>query len=361
MKNIIFIGGARDYHAIDWYRTIKELCDTKRVVFITDLISSEGFEKLVGEDDDIIELFNIDRFLLPNQSKYGNIWRNFVKLFFFPLQAWRLRAIAKNNPDSVFHAHTMFYMFLCWIARIRYIGTTQGSEILVRTERSRLYRYFAIKSILGADHIIIDSANMQNRIFQLCGKESTIIQNGFDADAISSVVRNSCKREKVVSIRGFTPLYRVDEILDGRERSLQKPRLHLIYPFGEDVYRAKISKRLEQGDSDLGRLSRTEMYELLASAKLAISIPMSDSSPRSVYEAIFCGCCVAVTYNPWIDALPDCMKARLFMVNLEDDLWLEKALEFADSISKIPYTPSEMALNQFDQRRTMQIVADKFY
>lgn len=361
MKTIFFVGGARDYHAIDWYRTVKELCDTRRVVFITDLITSEGYEKLVNEDDEVIELFNIDRFLLTNQSKYGNVWRNLVKLFFFPLQAWRLRAIAKNNRDAVFHAHTMYYMFLCWIARIHFIATTQGSEVLVRPERSRLYKYFAIKSLSAADHIIIDSANMRNRIFQLCGKESTVIQNGIDADAISRVIANPCKREKTISIRGFTPLYRINEIFDARERSQQKPRLHLIYPFGEDVYKAKISERLEPGDQDLGRLSRTTMYELLASAKLAISIPMSDSSPRSVYEAIFCGCGVAVTYNPWFDALPDCMKARLIMVDLEDDLWLERALEFADSISKIPYTPSEMALDMFDQRRTMQVVADRFY
>ena len=361
MKNIIFVGGARDYHAIDWYRTVKELCDTKRIVFVTDLISSEGFEKLVNQDDEIIELFNIDRFLLPNQSKYGNVWRNFVKILFFPLQAWRLRAIAKNNPDSVFHAHTMYYMFLCWIARIRYIATTQGSEVLVRPQRSRLYKYFAIKSLSGADHIVIDSANMRKRILQLCGKESTVIQNGIDVDLISRVVNNRCNREHVVSIRGFTPLYRINEIFDARERSLQKPRLHLIYPFGEDLYKAKVSERLGPGDLDLGRLSRTKMYELLASAKLAISIPISDSSPRSVYEAIFCGCCVAATFNPWIDALPDCMKARVITVDLEDDSWLETALQFADSISKIQYKPSEMALDMFDQRRTMQVVADRFY
>lgn len=361
METIFFVSGARDYQAMDWYRMIKRACDTRRVAFVTDLISSEGYEKLVNDDDDIVDLFNIDRFLLSNQSKYGDLWRNFVKLFFFPWQAWRLRVIASNNPDSLFHAHTMYYMFLCWAARIRFLGRPQASEILIRTKRSGVYRYFAIKSLLSADHIIVDSANMQNRILQLCGKESTIIQNWLDIDAITRVIKNSGRREKVVSIRGFTALYRIDEIFDAREQSRQKPGLHFVYPFGEDHYKARVSKRLQQGDSDLGRLSRIKLYELLTSAKLAISIPMSDSSPRTVYEAIFCGCCVAVTYNPWIEALPDCMKARLIIVDLEDDLWLEKALESADSTSKTPYTPSEPALDNFDQRRTMQIVVDKFY
>lgn len=361
METIFFVGGARDYHAYDWYRVVKEITGTRKVVFVTDLVSSEGFEKLIRDDDDIIELFNIDKLLLPKQSKYSNLWRNIVKLLFFPLQVWRLKAISKNNPGSIFHAHTMYYMFLCWIARIRYFGTSQGSEILIRTERSGLYKYFAIKSLLAAEHIIIDSANMQNKIFQLCGKKSTIIQNGIDVCSILHVTKHTYEREKVVSIRGFTPIYRIDKIFDGRDRSVQKPRLNFIYPFSEDFYRESVSKRLQQGDLDLSRLSRLKMYELLAASKLAISIPMSDSSPRSVYEAVFCGCCVAVTNNPWIDVLPDCMKSRLFCVNLEDNLWFEKALEYADSITKHPYIPSQMALNMFDQKKTMQSMVDKFY
>jgi hypothetical protein len=361
LEVIFFVSGARDYQAMDWYRMLKEACSTKRFVFVTDLVSSEGYEKLIKDDDDIIELYNIDRFLFTNQSKYGNVWRNIVKLLFFPLQAWRLRGISRNNPASIFHAHTMYYMFLCWAAGISYIGRPQASEILIRTKKSRIYKYFAIKSLLAADQIIIDSINMQNKVFQLCGKQSTIIQNWIDIIAISNTINNTCKTENVVSIRGFAPLYRIDEIFDARERSLHNPRLQLIYPFSEDAYKDKVSKKLQVGDLDIGRLSRDKMYELLVSVKLVISIPMSDSSPRSVYESIFCGCCVAVTYNPWIDVLPKCMKARLIIVNLEDDQWLERAIGHANLITKKIYKPSEMALNMFDQRKLMQIIVDRFY
>ena len=70
---------------------------------------------------------------------------------------------------------------------------------------------------------------------------------------------------------------------------------------------------------------------------------------------------MAVTYNPWIDVLPDCMKARLFIVDLEDDLWLDRALESAESVTDMPYTPSEDAVDLFDQRKAMQRVVDMFY
>lgn len=353
VRKIIFIGNARDYHAIDWYRTIKKICNSREVVFVTDLVDGEQFEKIIREDDHIINLTNIDRLLFRTQSKYGNMWRNFVKLLFAPLQAMRLKGIAKDNPDAVFHAMPMYYMFLCWAAGIHYIGTPQGSEILVRPNTSRLYKFFASKALLASRSITVDSVNMQKRIIELCGKETMLIQNGIDVSTISQFVGKLNRRDKIASIRGFTSLYRISEIFDSRDRSLEKPRLHLFYPFWEDKYKATVIKRFEHGDQDLGRLSRQKMYELLASTLLAISVPASDSSPRSVYEAIFCGCCVAVTYNPWIDYLPKCMKARLYIVDLYDELWLDKAIDHAKRITKEMYKPSDVALEMFDQNKTM--------
>jgi hypothetical protein len=158
------------------------------------------------------------------------------------------------------------------------------------------------------------------------------------------------------------PLYRINQILAARASSKLKPALAFSYPFFEEEYRRIIISGLGPNDLDLGRLStKDQMYDLLFSMLLGISIPKSDSSPRSVYEAIFCGCCVAVTYSPWIDTLPLCMRSRLIIVDLKDDGWLDKAIEHAYSITNEPYKPSQMALNLFDQERTMKRVADMFY
>jgi len=253
-------------------------------------------------------------------------------------------------------------MFLCWVARINYIGTPQGSEILVRPYRSKIYKFFAIKSLLAADHIIVDSSNLQNTILKLCGRNSTVIQNGIDVSSISQHIKNSNIRKNIVSFRGLYPNYRIEEIFKARNHCRKRIPLILFYPFWEDGYKEIILKNLEQGDLNLGRIpTKAEMYKLLSSSLLAISIPASDSSPRSVYEAIFCGCCVAVTYNTWIDSLPACMKSRLFIVDLEDNDWIDKAIEYANLITKTPYKPSEIALDMFDERRTMKTVADLFY
>ena len=181
MKPICFVASARDYHAIDWYRSVKNLCRERRVFIATDLIESEGVEKLVNERDEVVHLFNLDRWLLDRQSKFANIWRNFVKLLTVPLVAYRLNQLSKN-ADSIFHAHSMYYIFLCWLAKVEFIATPMGSDVLVRPDNSKVYRLFTIYSLRAAAAITVDSSALQEKIRLLCGKDSCIIQNGIDAD-----------------------------------------------------------------------------------------------------------------------------------------------------------------------------------
>jgi len=267
-----------------------------------------------------------------------------------------------DHPLAIFHAHTMYYMFLCWMANVPYIGTPQGSEILVRPYRSKLYMYFAKRTLAAANHIIIDSVNLRNEIFKLCKKPSTVVQNGIDIEEIERNIKSLTSRNYITSIRGIYPNYRIDQIFEARDRCTHFYPLLLFYPFSEKGYLNIIHNKIKSKDIDLGRIAtKGEMYKLLGSTLLAISIPESDSSPRSVYESIFCGCCVAVTYNIWIESLPECMRSRIVIVDLEDNLWLEKAIENAKTITKEPFNPTEEALNSFDQKRSMKLVADHFY
>jgi hypothetical protein len=362
MKEIIFLGDGRDFHARDWYRTIKEVCSPRMVSFATDLIESEGRPRLVSADDLVINLFNIDWILLNKVTDLGNNWRNIVKVLAFPLQIPRLKKLVKNHPNAIFHAHTMYYMFLCWVANIQFIGTPQGSEILVRPYKSKIYKFFAIKTLLATKHIIVDSINLKNGISKLCGKSSTVIQNGINVEEINHGIEKSESRIHITSIRGLYPNYRIDRIFEARNNCSSVTPLLLFYPFAESGYKKIISKKIIDEDIDLGRIeTKEEMYRILGSTVLAISIPESDSSPRSVYESIFCGCCVAVTYNSWIESLPECMRSRVIIVNIEDKQWLEKAVEQARIITKEPFNPTEKALDLFDQKRSMKLVADLFY
>ena len=80
------------------------------------------------------------------------------------------------------------------------------------------------------------------------------------------------------------------------------------------------------------------MYELLRNSIMVVSIPSSDSSPRSVYEAIFCGCVVCITYHPYYDVLPQCMKDRIIVVDLNNKSWFKNAFQKAKKIThKLQY------------------------
>ena len=41
---LVFLCGARDFHAMDWYRRAKELLPEADTCILTDLIAAEGFK-----------------------------------------------------------------------------------------------------------------------------------------------------------------------------------------------------------------------------------------------------------------------------------------------------------------------------
>ena len=92
LQTIVIVGGARDFHAMDWYRAVRRVCPEREVIFVTDLFGGEGYTDLSRLGDKIYSLIVIDKFLFPGQSRYSNLWRNFFKLVLLPLQAARLRA-----------------------------------------------------------------------------------------------------------------------------------------------------------------------------------------------------------------------------------------------------------------------------
>jgi hypothetical protein len=360
-KTIVIFGGARDYHAMHWYRAVRTAAPDRTVLFLTDLIAGEGFEKIANADDDIHTVFVIDGLLMTKISKVANIWRNFVKLAVLPLQAYLLRRFLSNHPSAIVHAHPMYYMLVCLVANVEYVGRPQGSEILVRPRASAIYRYFARLVLKKARYVTVDSKNMSDRTFEISGVRPLIVPNGIDLEGIRNSPAPANRSTTVLSLRGIAPLYRIEQIIQARDRSSSKPDLAFIYPFFDEPYLKKLGRMSNGNDQFHGRLSKDNMFTLLKSTKLAVSIPSSDSSPRTVYEAIFAGCCVAVTYNQWIDGLPTCMRDRIFIVNLESATWFDEAVSYADALSHIPFAPSPEANEMFDLCLSIARVVEKIY
>lgn len=362
-SKLVFLCGARDYHAMDWYKSAKVFIKDKEVVLLTDLIGGEGFDVLINDSDRVYKLLVIDRLLFSKQSNIGNKWRNLIKLLLIPIQVFLLKKFYNRYPKSIFHAHGMYYMFLAALAKVPYIGTPQGSELLVRPFKSQFYFYFARIALKRSKSVTVDSLSMAEKAKLISNIQPKIIQNGIDIDSIFSVklATKNITRTKYCSSRAITPLYRNLELIKARNESQEyNVPIHFFYPFVDEVYKSNVELLFGVDDKDVGRLPRDEMYKLLFETKVVFSIPYSDSSPRSVYEAIFCGCVVVITENPYYTILPECMKSRIIIVDIENKGWFDDAIKKSEEILKIPYIPSKDALTIFDQKKSFQILSQLY-
>ena len=59
-----------------------------------------------------------------------------------------------------------------------------------------------------------------------------------------------------------------------------------------------------------------------------------------------------ITHSQYYDVLPECMKSRVVVVNLENANWFKNAINSAKLISKKKFIPTNEALHMFDQNNT---------
>lgn len=359
--NLVFLAGARDFHAVDWYRSALSLNGLTDVRFVTDLKSAEGFKNLVPDCESLIIL---DALLPKQSSKNSDKLRNLLKILFLPMQAILFRF--KTDNTDVVYCHGMYYGLISRMAFRRYVITPQGSELLVRPKRSVLYKWLLLLSLNGADHVTMDSLSMIT-VAKSLGVHSKIhlIQNGIDIDAILKL--KGCNNGSASasaglgSFRGLTDLYNIEVIIEAVNRNNKiVSNFEFIFPFYDSEYLDKCKEIATPIISFLGRLERLEMYKWMMTKKLLISIPKSDSSPRSVYEAIFLNCLVVVHFNSYIDTLPSSMKSRLYIVNtFEQENWLKNAIKWAEHQPRF-YKPCDEALEIFDQRNSMKKIINLY-
>ena len=361
-KNLVFLCGARDFHAMDWYRRALEELPNINIYILTDLIKGENFKKLITSKDIVFKLIIIDNLLLRDQSSLGNYWRHFIKIIVFPLQVYLIRKFSKSFPDSIFYAHAMYYIWLAKFAGIDYVGRPQGNDIFTKPFKSRIFKFLSIKGINNAKAIIVDSFLMYESIQKFTQINNVfVIPNGIDLGLIKKLKQNSkeFKRKYIVSIRALYENYRIKDILISRSLSKESKSMPIqfIYPFYDKIYKNDLKNLFIKEDKDISRLDKSSLYSILYNTKLVISIPTKDSFPRSVFESIFCGCIVAISYNSYYDHLPTSIKSRIILVNPNDENWFINAVNETETLLETPFKPCEKALKLFDQKNTFKEMA----
>jgi hypothetical protein len=350
---VIFLCGAKDFHAMDKLDMLVESLGRNMVLLVTDTLSGEGQKCLMRSEYNVESLYIIDRWTLSTPSRLADLWRNFIKLIFLPFQAVRLRNIYRQYNPSVVHATPIYYMLLCSVAGVPFIGTPQAAEIIERPKRNLVYRYFASIALHRASKVVVDSKMLVSEIQFNFLIKPILIKNGFLVDSCLEHQRasQSVVDCSVLSVRALQSYYRVLDILKSADLMGNRPKIRLAYPSYHSGYRQEVRAQMRWDDEDLAMLDRESLYYEMSRATLVVSIPLNDSSPRSVYESIMCGAIVAVTPSDYLDELPGCMLDRIVLVRLHERDWLSSCFEVAREKRKKSYIPSDEAIEMCDKYR----------
>jgi L-malate glycosyltransferase len=220
---------------------------------------------------------------------------------------------ADVKPDLV-HAHWL--PELGWMAaRERLhplICSAWGSDVF---GMSGLGRRRSKRALDGSDLVMADSVHLARATRELADREVAVevVRWGLDLNRFgpgdATAARAAFGLEPdgplIVSVRGFKPVYNPELQLEAFARIRTRwPTARLLFKHPTENVPAGVMAAVDRLDLSyavtmLGNVPVEQMAEIYRAADVVLSIASSDSSPRSVWEALACGRPVVVSDLPW--------------------------------------------------------------
>lgn len=227
--------------------------------------------------------------------------------------AWLRDVLRRVAPDIV-HAH--------WLPRWGHRAVRSGHPAVVVTAwGSDVYRATgsdrdrAEEALRGADHVLAPSPHMLREMVARGAPAGRAhhVDLGVDLERfrpIDPAGRARARRELglppagpvILSVRAPTELYNLDVVVAGfRLLRTRMPDATLVLAHGDVELPASLWGALSALDGVVvGDVSHAEMPRYVRAATVAISIPASDGSPNSVWEALAGGVPMVVSDLPQI-------------------------------------------------------------
>jgi glycosyltransferase involved in cell wall biosynthesis len=223
---------------------------------------------------------------------------------------WIRRLCREESPDVV-HAHWLCgFAALAAIAGARpLVAMAWGSDVLradrVKTVANRIALH---RSRLA----LADSRDVLDRMLALGARPdcTQLVQWGVDLETFAppTAPRERLRAELglgpgpvVLSPRSLTPLYNPATIVAAFRRVRDEvPDAQLVLKHMGSGVPADFAG---PGVHVVGHVPYERMADYYRAADVCVSIPSSDSAPRSVWEAMACGCPVVVSDLPWVREL----------------------------------------------------------
>lgn len=331
------MASARDWHALDWFGALNRGHFFASTLFLSDtpadslgirgreipdrlVVSIQGKSKCQGRPP------------IRSSARFGWI-AGLIRI----VNLWRLLRsvsnLAKSRNPTLFHAYSMSYALVCAVAGVRYVAMPQGSDLLVRPEKSLMSRVLTRFAISRAWTVAVTSPSLRERAESFGAERFIEVQNGVSLYDASLARQNSRGRHRITSIRAIKENYRIIEILKERNNFVDGLCITFTYPEMDTSYFASVEGFFIPCDENLGSLAdKQDLFRVYSESLVCVSIPTSDASPRSVYEAIFCGAIILAADSSWINNLPYSMRQRVIIVETNKEGWLKTGLAEARKI-----------------------------
>jgi L-malate glycosyltransferase len=222
---------------------------------------------------------------------------------------WIRRLERELEPDVV-HAH-----WLCGYAALAAVAG--ASPLVAMAWGSDVFRAGRVKTaanriaVRRADVAMADSAALLDRLVALGARPDATVLINWGVDLRTFAPANGARtalRERlglgpgpvILSPRSLTAVYNPQTIREAYERVAHEvPGAQLVVKHMATGGPAGVPGRVHV----VGHVPYEQMASYYQAADVCISIASSDSSPRSVWEAMACGCPVVVSDLPWVREL----------------------------------------------------------
>ena len=221
---------------------------------------------------------------------------------------WLRRLVHELQPDVV-HAQWLPYAVMARLAGARpLVATAWGSDVYLASWRRRLgYRWLLPR--IG--YALADSQDLLAALRHLGAPESRSRVQSWGVDRSVFFPTNAEKEglrralgigsgPVILSVRGFKEIYNPGVVIGAFEELADEyPGLQLVMkhnqPTEPQLPRLAFPDRVHIiGPRPVGVLA-----DWFRAASVCVSIASSDSAPRSVWEAMACGCPCVVSDLPW--------------------------------------------------------------
>jgi glycosyltransferase involved in cell wall biosynthesis len=231
-----------------------------------------------------------------------------------PQPLWLRGLIRRFRPD-VIHANWMPFAALGALAGARpLVAMAWGSDVYLAEGPATLANRVAVRR---ADHVLADSSALVERLVELgAARERVGLLNwGVELETfkpVASAVERAAVRATlglgegpvIISPRGFKSLYNPGVVTEAFQR------LRSVVPEAQLVLKHQGEEPPDLGELGgdprvhvVGRVPYDRMADYFRAAEVCVSVPDTDSSPRSVWEAMACGSACVLSDLPWVHEL----------------------------------------------------------